>query len=92
MSAPPIYYGNATIEERIVVADVVAHVRVVTVQASAERHDVRADDGGTTPEADQPYVGALKFTFDVVEYLESGDNPPNRLTAMVGSLEPFVID
>ncbi len=89
MSAPPIYYGNATIEERIVVADVVAHVRVVTVQASAERHDVRADDGGTTPEADQPYVGALKFTFDVVEYLESGDNPPNRLTAMVGSLEPF---
>ena len=88
-SFPPAYHGNATLEERIAVADVIAHVRLLTIQPSAEKYDPVAFKGQTTPVAEQPFTPALRFTFDVVEYLKSGDNPPNRLTAMVGSLDRY---
>ena len=86
---PPSYDGNATLQERIAVADVVAHVRFVNVQTSVERYNLGAYEGTTSPAADLPYTPALRFTFDVMEYLKSGANPPNRLTAMVGSLSSF---
>ena len=87
---PPSYRGNATLEERISVADVIAHVRMLSVEASSVKFDTLANrDGGTTPASSQPYSPVLKFTFDVVEYLKSGDSPPTRIEAMVGSFQTF---
>ena len=89
LNYPPAYFGNATLEERIAVADVVARVRFVSAQTSVERYNLGAYDGTTSSAADLPYSPALRFTFDVVEYLKAGANPPNRITAMVGSLSSF---
>ena len=87
---PPGYWGHATLEERISVADVIARVRMLSVEASSVRFDTLANrDGGTTPASSQPYSPVLKFTFDVVEYLKSGDSPPTRINAMVGSFQTF---
>ena len=83
--APIPYMGDATLQERISVADVIAHVRLLSVEATAERFEPKAARGETSPT--QPYAGVLKFTFAVQEYLKSGANPPNRIRALVGSLD-----
>lgn len=85
--APLPYMGDVTLQERISVADVIAHVRLLSVEASTERFEPEAARGGTSPT--QPYAGVLKFTFAVLEYLKSGANPPNRIKAIVGSLDHF---
>ena len=77
--------GDATLQERISVAHVIAHVRLLSVEAAAERFEPKAAKGGTSPT--QPYAGVLKFTFEVLDYLKSGTNPPNRIKALVGSLD-----
>ena len=85
---PPYYGGNATLEERIAGADVIAYVRMVSVEAVTTKFVRFASTGGTLAPASQPYVGALKYTFDVVEYLKPSDTTtPNRITAIVGSLD-----
>ncbi len=86
---PPFYWGNATLKERIAVADVIAHVRVRSVQAGTAMYDPIAFSGTTTPESSRHFTPTLRFTFEVVEYLKSGSNTPISLTAMVGSLNTF---
>ena len=84
---PIPYYGDATLQERISVADVIAHVRLLSVEASAERFEPKAARGETS--STQPYAGVLKFTFAVQEYLKSGTSRPNRIKALVGSLDRY---
>ena len=61
------YYGPVSLEERIVLADVIARVKMRSVDQTVER---RVDyDAYGTYEGDQ-YVVALEFTFDVLEYLK----------------------
>ena len=54
----PLYDGPTSIEERIVRADVVARVRLISV------------DGGVVVEPEDNYFGALEFRFRVLEYLK----------------------
>ena len=66
----------------------IAYVRMVSVEAVTTKFVRFASTGGTLAPASQPYVGALKYTFDVVEYLKPSDTTtPNRITAIVGSLD-----
>ena len=84
---PPAYDGNSTMEERIAGADVIAHVRMLSVEAITTKFVRFASTGGTLASTSQPYVGALKYTFNVVEYLKPSDTTtPSRITAVVGSL------
>ena len=87
MYFPAPYDGNATLQERIVTADVIAHVRMISVAPNVARFQPDASTGGTI--AGQYYAGVLKFTFAVQEYLKSGTKRPNRITAIVGSLDEF---
>lgn len=84
---PIPYYGDAALQERIATADVIAHVRMLTVANAVERFEPEAAKGGTT--TPPLYAGVLKFTFDVQEYLKSGTTTPDRITAIVGSLDRY---
>ena len=83
------YTGNATLEERIAGADVIALMRMVTVTTGVEEIEPEAHMGVTTAERD--FVGVLRFTFDVREYykLGSGTAQTSRITALVGSVREF---
>ena len=52
----PIYYGPATMERRIVDADIIAIVSLASSTTAVETHTYEGQAG---------YVGALKFTFTV---------------------------
>ena len=64
------YYGPETLEERIARADVIARVRLLSVDAAAER---RTGQSG--------YFGALEYRFQVLEYL--GGSGAGELVAVV---------
>ena len=87
--APHGYRGNATLEERIAGADVIALMRMVTVTTGTEETEPEAHMGVTTPK--QEFGGVLKFTFDVREYYKVGTGiaQSSRITALVGSLRRF---
>ena len=56
--------GSAGLNERVFDADVIARVRLMETQATAERLGVN-DDGV------EVYRGVLEFAFEVLEYLKS---------------------
>ena len=69
--APEPYHGPMTLEERIVIADVIARAKLHSVSRTTER---RVDDDR------ESYVVALEFTFDVLEYLKGSGG--SRLKAL----------
>ena len=78
------YYGEATLEERIAVADVIAIARMATVTAEVEEYEILEYTG--EPTSREEFVGVLRFTFNVNTYLKnSGTNSPTQLTAVVKS-------
>lgn len=78
-SAPP-FDGPKSLEERIVSADVIALVRLLSMSTSVEEID-RQWEGDTV------YVNALVFRFQVLEYLKgSGDD---EVTGLVNGIEWF---
>ncbi len=85
--APAPYSGSSTLEERIATADVIAIVRMLSVEAVVEEFEQTAWKGESTP--DEEYAGVLKFTFDVQETLKSDTALPGRIKAFVASLEGF---
>ena len=85
-SAAP-YSGGSTLQERIATADVIAIVRMLSVEAVVEEFEQTAWRGESTP--DEEYAGVLKFTFDVQETLKSDTTLPGRIKAFVASLEGF---
>ena len=85
--APAPYSGGSTLQERIATADVIAIVRMLSVQAVVEEFEQTAWKGESTP--DEEYAGVLKFTFDVQETLKSDTTLPGRIKAFVASLEGF---
>ena len=60
----PPYYGPTTLEERILSADVIARVRLRSMEAAASRRDLD----------EVYYEPGIKFTFDVTEYLKGTGN------------------
>ena len=77
----PIYYGPATMERRIVDADIIA---IVSLASSTTAVETITEDGQTG------YVGALKFTFTVEELIKSpAGSSPTQIVAMVGSLQAY---
>ena len=85
--APAPYSGSSTLQERIATADVIAIVRLLSVEAVVEGFEQTAWKGESTP--DEEYAGVLKFTFDVQETLKSDTTLPGRIKAFVASLEGF---
>ncbi len=85
--APAPYLGSSTLQERIATADVIAIVRLLSVEAVVEEFEQTAWRGESTP--DEEYAGVLKFTFDVQETLKSDTTLPGRIKAFVASLEGF---
>ena len=85
--APAPYMGRSTLQERIATADVIAIVRMLSVEAVVEEFEQTATHGESTP--DKEYAGVLKFTFDVQETLKSDTTLPTRIKAFVASLEGF---
>ena len=81
------YDGNATMEERIATADVIAVARMDSVVASVEDYNHEGFDGGTATE--QSYVATLKFTFTISRYLKGSGSSGDSVTAVVGSLWVF---
>ena len=77
----PIYYGPATMERRIVDADIIAIVSLASSTTAVETHTYEGQAG---------YVGALKFTFTVEELIKSpAGSSPTQIVAMVGSLQAY---
>ena len=77
----PSYYGPATMERRIVDADIIA---IVSLESSTTAVETLTHEGQTG------YVGALKFTFTVEELIKSpAGSSPSQLVAMVGSLQGY---
>ena len=77
----PIYYGPATMERRIVDADIIAIVSLASSTTAVET---------LTYEGQAGYVGALKFTFTVEELLKSpAGSSPTQIVAMVSSLQAY---
>ncbi len=85
--SPAPYSGSSTLQERIATADVIAIVRLQSVEAVVEDFDEFAWDPEYT--TDEEYAGVLKFTFDVQETLKSDTTLPGRIKAFVASLEGF---
>ena len=83
-SAPRLYSGSASLEERIATADVIAIARFDSVVANVERYEPKARSGGTSEE--EEFVGTLQFTFNVSRYLKGDGTPPTQLKAVVRSL------
>ena len=83
-SAPRPYGGSASLEERIVAADVIVIARLHSVAANVERYEPKARSGGTSEE--EEFVGTLQFTFNVSRYLKGDGTPPTQLKAVVRSL------
>ena len=77
----PIYYGPATMERRIVDADIIAIVSLASSTTAVETHTYEGQAG---------YVGALKFTFTVEELIKSpAGSSPTQIVAMVDSLQAY---
>ena len=70
------YHGPMSLEERIVLAEVIARVKLRSVAQTVEPR--LADDGR------EQYVGALEFTFDVLEYLKGSGG-----SQLVGIVDDF---
>ena len=78
------YYGQATLEERIAAADVIAIARMATVVTGVEEFVILDHTG--EPTSREEFVGVLRFTFNVSAYLKnSGTDSPTQLTAVVKS-------
>ena len=78
------YFGPWTMEERIVLADVIARVKLRSVAQVVERDDSYDPYGNR----EGTYcVGALEFTFDVLEYLKGSGG--SKLKAVVPDLAAF---
>ena len=75
-SAPTEYYGPMTLEERIVIADVIARAKLHSVSRTTER---MVHDNG------ESYVVALEFTFDALEYLKGSGG--SQLKALAYDLD-----
>ena len=76
------YFGEATLEERIAVAEVIAIARMVTVATGVEEFEILDHTG--EPTSREEFVGVLRFTFNVSAYLKnSGTDSPSQLTAVV---------
>ena len=76
----PGFDGETTMEHRIADADLIIIGRLATVANTVEEYDFEGRTG---------YTGALRFTFNVDEVLKSpaGFTAPERLTALVGSID-----
>ena len=78
------YGGEATLEERIAVADVIAIARMASVTAGVEEFEPYTSVGEATTR--QEFVGALRFTFNVSTYLKNDKTSTStELTAVVNS-------
>ena len=66
LGSAPIQLGPLSLEERILEADVIAKVRIHSVIPGAEPLDPNDDD----VQSDDLYIGALVYTFEVLEYLK----------------------
>ena len=62
---PPMYTQPLSLEERVLEADVIARVRLYSVSSGAEPLDPNEED----VQANE-YIGALLYTFQVLEYLK----------------------
>ena len=80
---PPDYYGPTTLEERIILSDVVARVKMRSVSQTTERY-VHYDDAGG-PSVGESYEVALEFTFDALEYLKGSGG--STLTAFAADFD-----
>ncbi|MDE2686464.1 MAG: procyclic acidic repetitive family protein [Chloroflexota bacterium] len=73
--AAPIYHGPVSLEERILEADVIARVRLLSVSpgAEAEISQVHPDpDTRSEWVEEKAYLTAIEFEFEVLEYLKGG--------------------
>ncbi len=78
------YYGQATLEERIAAAEVIAIARMATVVTGVEEFEIIDHTG--EPTSREEFVGVLRFTFNVSAYLKnSGTGSPTQLIAVVKS-------
>ncbi len=78
------YHGQATLEERIAAADVIAIARMATVVTGVEEFEILDHTG--EPTSREEFVGVLRFTFNVSAYLKnSGTDSRTQLTAVVKS-------
>ena len=81
------YDGNATLEERIATADVIAVARMDSVVASVQDYNHEGFEGGTSTA--QSFVAALKFTLTISRYLKGTGSSGDSVTAVVESVWVF---
>ena len=70
LASHPIFKGPLSLEERILNSDVVARVRLLSMDSTVETIYQTGPDGSRVTGADEAEVSALAFRFQVLEYLK----------------------